>query len=231
MATQAYENFSANLKRAEALLRMFRAGSLKPQPGDRRGQGFPSHEEQQMLRATVVLTIGTLDAYLSDMTAEVIAAIVAGGDEPSEQARRTLRSVAKDFPEIGIELALMPTEADRQERARSLLIDYLTGPRSGTNHGVGGVNGALQRIRRPTDSIWSRLDQRVPASLGKRDPQTRKTVKPSAQEALTRWTDQRHAYVHRGDNSTVTLPQASGVAGFVAAVADEVDAEAAAAMP
>lgn len=231
LMTSAFLNFVENLNRAEALLRMFRAGTLKPKPGDKRTRGVPSHEEQQMLRAAVVLTIGTLDAYLSDMVAEVIAAVITSGQAPSEQARKTLRPIAKEFPEVGIELALMPIQADRQERARTLLVEHLTGPRSGTNHGVGGVNSALERISQPTTKVWSRLDPQVPASLGKRDPQTKKTVRPSAKDALEAWTKRRHTYVHRGDNSDVTLPQASGVAKLVAAVAMEVEKEAVTAMP
>ena len=60
-STPAYKALVLNLNRARALSRIFDAGSLKPKPGDKRSGGRPSDEERELLRATVIYSIGALD--------------------------------------------------------------------------------------------------------------------------------------------------------------------------
>lgn len=67
--TAAHKAFKLTIKRPQALLEMFDAGSLKPKRGNKRGVGKPSWQENELLRASVITAIGALDAYLSDVAA------------------------------------------------------------------------------------------------------------------------------------------------------------------
>lgn len=108
MSTEAYSAFEVNRFRAQSLVRMYRAGSLQPQPGQKRGQGTTGAEERQMLPAAVVLTIGTFDAFLADLAAEIAAGLVSSGKEPTEAARAALNAITKENPSIAVEIALLP---------------------------------------------------------------------------------------------------------------------------
>lgn len=170
-----------------------------------------------MLPAAVVLTIGTFDAYLADLAAEISARLVTSGKEPTEAARAALGQITKENPSIAVEIALLPDVSDRQERARLALLDYFTGTRSGTNHGVRGVEVAVARMGIPPGPYWNAVTRRVPAKLAKR------VGGKHPRQVLTEWTDLRHAYVHRGADTPVRLLEVIDLGKFVVSLAAELD--------
>lgn len=53
-------------------------------------------------------SVGALDAYLSDVAAEVLVAQLSDGNASADQARKTLARVDKEIPTLALELCYTP---------------------------------------------------------------------------------------------------------------------------
>jgi hypothetical protein len=211
--TDAYKAFLKNIARPKALQAMFDAGSLKPKKGDRRNAGKPTTQENELLRASVIVTIGALDAYLSDVAAEVLVAQLRSRGTRSEDARGLLRRVLKEVDTLPLELALLTDQDDREALIADVLRDHLTNKVS--NHGAKGVVSTVERMGARFD--WSCLDGKIPESLAfAKDPE-------SAPGLIDAWTERRHSLVHRGRTLVISSARAKALVSFVEAIAAEVD--------
>lgn len=213
--TDARKALAKNLKRTRALQLIFEAGSLKPTVGQRRGSGQPSNEERELLRAVVVFAIGALDAYLSDVAAEVLVAQLESAVLPAEEARNLLSRVTKEVPTLSFELALTTDRAQRRKAAKRAISDHLTTRVS--NHGPKGVAETMRRLNTEIDFAAINM-----AQFSKLETSDRK----GAADVLQWWTDKRHDLVHRGTTIQVSMEQSSALIGFVEALADCVEAKA-----
>lgn len=211
--TGAYSAFRKNIARPQALQAMFDGGSLKPKKGDRRGTGKPTKQENELLRASVIVTIGALDAYLSDVAAEVLVAQLRSSQPRSDDARALLRRVLKEVDTLPLELALLSSQKERETYAADALRDYLSNKVS--NHGAKGVAATAERMGVRFD--WRKLDNKIPASL----PSSKDPKHPAG--LLDAWTERRHALVHRGRALLITSPRAKALVDFVESIAAEVD--------
>lgn len=212
--TEAFKALQVNLKRPRALLEMFDAGTLKPTPGARRSRGKPGWQENELLRAAVIVGIGALDAYLSDVAAEVLVAQLERASNPNSDARNVLRRVMNEVDTLALELALLSDPAERREVARTAIVDHIANRVS--NHGAKGVAATLGRMGQPMD--WSGLNDKVPPCL------VVAGVKPTAPAVLDEWTNRRHKLVHQSKALRIKSEQARGLVDFVEAIAIAIDA-------
>lgn len=217
--TAALAAFKVTIKRPHALLEMFDAGSLKPKKGDKRGRGKPSWQENELLRAAVIMGIGALDAYLSDVAAEVLVAQLANADTPSSDARAVLKQVLDEIKTLPLELALLTDPGKRKEVAQAAIQDHLANRVS--NHGAKGVATTLARMGETIE--WSELDASI------RDDLKLNNVKSSPAALLDAWTQRRHALVHHGKALRIGGPAARALIRFVEDIAAVVDVRAVAA--
>lgn len=218
--TDARATLAKNLTRTRALQRIFEAGNLKPQTGQRRGSGQPSSEERELLRAVVVFAIGALDAYLSDVAAEVLVAQLEGAASLGDEARNLLRRVTKEIDTLALELALTTDPAQRRVVAQEAISDHLANRVS--NHGPKGVAATMGRLG--TEIDFDAID------MSRFGPLTT-TERNRAADVLQWWTDRRHALVHRGSAIQVNMEQSSALIDFVEALADHVDSQALRSLP
>src|SRR3954451_3553341 len=181
IVTAAYFAFAQNVGRARALSRIFDSGSLKPKTGDQRGRGKPSDEERELLRATVIFSIGALDAYLSDVAAEVLVGQLENARLPTSDARNVLQRVQKEIPTLSLELALTSDADERRQLAQQAITDHLANRVS--NHGAAGVASTLGRLGATID--WEAV------SLGAKS-KLRTSPRQSSAAVLDRWTERRH---------------------------------------
>jgi len=221
--TDAMSALRTNLERAQAFTRIFDAASTKPTPGTKRGRGKPSREENELLRAAVIFSLGALDAYLSDVATEVlIAQLDKAATGPNTDTRALLRRVMNEIPTLPMELALAGNTKLRHQIIRDALADHLGNRVS--NHGPKGVSDTLQRMGEAVD--WD--DVSVPPGLGTTASGTKKPADAAA--ALKHWTQIRHGLIHQGKRPQVKSEPAKALIEFVTAIATHVDSKAQAAM-
>lgn len=223
--TQAWDVLKKNVNRTRSFTRIFFAGSTKPARGDKRGRGKPSNEENELLRAAIVFSIGALDAYLSEVTAEVlIAQIEYASSAPTSDARAILRRVVREDNTLALELALTIDPAKRRTVARQAILDHLTS--SVSNHGSKAVANTLSRIGGTgPDKLWGSLN-----SMLEKWPDLATSGRTAA-AILDHWTDQRHRLVHEGRAVPVTGKQIEQLINFIEALGTEVDKEAVGNLP
>ncbi len=176
--TAAKSTFDLNIERAGYFLELH--GNLqggKP--------GAPLKPVRELPRASVVFAVGALDAYLSDMSAEVLLALLARS-VASTEARDLLGKIQRELPTLALEVLLLSDSAARKTRVQEALSDHLYNKVS--HHGPTGVATALVRIGGKPADVWSAL-----ASKGFANPETE----------LDRWTKCRHEIVHQGKKPTV----------------------------
>lgn len=211
--TAAHKTFQLTIKRPRALLEMFDAGSLKPTDGAKRSRGKPSWQENELLRASVITAIGALDAYLSDVAAEVLVAQLENADTPGSDARNVLKQVMDEIKTLPLELALVTDVSKRREVARAAIQEHLANRVS--NHGAKGVAATLGRMGETID--WSKLDNCVTPNL------KFKGAKDSPAALLDAWTQRRHELVHQGKAVRISSSAAHALLDFVIAIASAVD--------
>jgi hypothetical protein len=211
--TDAYQAFRKNIARPKALQAIFDAGSLKPKKGERRSSGKPTTRENELIRASVIVTIGALDAYLSDVAVEVLVAQLGTVQPRSDQARSLLRRILKELETLPLELALLSDQEDRKAVVADALRDHLTNKIS--NHGAKGVVATVERMGTQFD--WTRLEDKVPISLALSGDPT------SPAGLLDAWTGRRHALVRQGKAPRIKILGAKALVKFVEAIAEEVD--------
>lgn len=73
-------------------------------------------------RGAVVFAVGALDAYLSDVSADVI--VTGLRSEPGRSdLREVLRQVQKEVPTLSLEVALLPLETDRVSHIQNAVLE------------------------------------------------------------------------------------------------------------
>ena len=86
LETDSHKRLAKNLRRCDGLLSIFDSPG-----GTRRKKGQPRTEERDLLRAVIVLSVGALDAFLSDVVVELLPEVAANSNATSvfdEVARR-----------------------------------------------------------------------------------------------------------------------------------------------
>ena len=206
MATDSKTTFDINAERAGYFLVIHEAA----QGGV---VGAPITPVRELPRAAVVFAVGALDAYLSEVSAEVLIKQIAAAT-PSFDVRDALRRVDSEIPTLSLEVALVPSQQERTQRIRNAIVDHFHNRVS--HHGAKGVSNAVERIGgRPTD-VWNHV---------------RSLRFANAHADLDRWTNIRHQIVHQGKKSPVRRREAQRCIKLVSAIAEAVDNQAENLMP
>jgi hypothetical protein len=197
VSTKARDTFKINVTRASYFLDIHQEAQ--------EGAGAPSAPYQELSRGAVVFAIGALDAYMSEVSAEVMVRDLQKA-LASTDVREVLKRIHADLPTLALEVALVPTQGERVQRIREAIVDHFQNRVS--MHGAKAVAATAARVGARVADVWSTLGQR-----GYQDPQ----------EQLDRWTDIRHQIVHQGRKPRVRRPQARDCIGLVAEVVDVLD--------
>jgi hypothetical protein len=181
MQTDAKKAFDINIRRASYFLDIHQETQT--------GAGAPTLARRELPRGAVVFAVGALDAYLSDVSADVV--VTGLRSEPGRQdLRDVLRQVQKEIPTLSLEVALLPRETDRVSHIQNAVLDYFRTSVSG--HGVKAVSAAVHRMGpRPSD-FWAEIEDEY----------------PDARAQLDHWTEIRHQIVHLGMRPRVWRPHA-----------------------
>lgn len=170
-----------------------------------RGRGAPTNPYRELPRGAVVFAVGALDAYLSEVSAEVMVHGL-GNAIASSDARETLKRIQNAIPTLALEVAVLPTEAQRLERIRGAVVDHFQNRAS--MHGARAVSATAERIGTTASDVWSALGSR-----GSRQ----------AAETLDRWTDIRHQVVHQGRSPPVRRREARQCIKLIEKIAGVLD--------
>jgi hypothetical protein len=167
--TKAYKRLRKNLERGKTLLHEF----FDLPGGSPRTAGQPRSHEQELLRSVLVLGIGALDAYLSELTTELVPKLARGGT-----AFTIFDRLMKD--QGGLILQAIYLGSNDLERALADAVEsYLAGSVMHGSKAVMQVNGWCALTLGATDFNGGRFS--------------------SAFKSLDSWTDKRHRIVHRGE--------------------------------
>jgi len=162
--SEAFKVFDKNVDRSQAFLNIFDVDRTK---------GRPTNDEQELLVATIVMSIGALDAFLHDLVLELVPRF--GGDGPRFKAMT--KEMARQDPGLAIRMQYHP---DSHEVAfREALSEWLN---SQSFHGTLKVIQTGELLGFDVD--FPRAGRNAGVS------------RPEA--ALDRFTERRHAIVHRG---------------------------------
>lgn len=180
--TQARQAFDLNVQRASYFLDIHEDAQ--------QGAGAPSLPYRELPRGAVVFAVGALDAYLSEVSAEVMVRDFQD-TIASTDSRETLKRIQSDLPTLALEVAVLSTQAERVKRVRDTIVDHFQNRVS--MHGAKAVSATAGRVGAKAADVWSALGTR-----GFHDAQNR----------LDAWTDTRHQIVHQGKKPTVRRPEA-----------------------
>ena len=186
--------FETNISRTAAFLRIFDRPNGRP-----RTRGRPTDNEKELLRATVVFAVATLDAYLHDL---VLEQVPRRGIQSGEM-REALKTIAKDDPSLALRVALTDDKSQRLDEFRAALDSWLS---SKAFHGPEAVIRALGFVGCPTN-------ERVLASQLGEDWATQ----------LREWTDKRHRMVHRAEQPYIRRADAGRCVDLVRRIVSVVD--------
>lgn len=167
--TEAYKRLRKNLGRGETLLDRF----FDNPGGTPRHAGQPESHEQELLRSVLVLTVGAIDAFLSDVLIETIPRIAK-----VTNAQSIFDQLARARPGLLLRAFFVGRDQLEQELTDVIEAEFLGDPMHGSK--------AVTRV-----SDWCAL------GLGWRDFNT--DPFPEALKSLDDWTDRRHRIVHRGE--------------------------------
>jgi hypothetical protein len=183
--TKAYKRLLKNLTRGEVLLNQFfdRPGGKPRQPGQ------PKSHEQELLRSVLVLTVGALDAFLSDLLIEFLPKLAAQGS-----ADRVFDRLGRENP--GLVIRALFIGGDEVQTALTSAIE--------AEFEAKVMHGA-KAVRQVAD--WCAL------GLGNHDFDT--TAYPDALSTLDSWTLKRHRIVHRGELVKMKREDAATILGLV----------------
>ena len=92
MPTQAKNVFDTNIERSGYFLKIHEDAQ--------NGAGAPALRFRELPRASIVFTVGAVDAYLSDMSAEVLIAQLQSAP-PTQQMREILKRIQNELPTLG----------------------------------------------------------------------------------------------------------------------------------
>jgi hypothetical protein len=200
--TDAKKTFDVNIQRATYFLDIHE----QTQPG----VGAPTNARRELPRGAVVFAVGALDAYLSEVSAEIIVGRLKKAEAPTAY-RDVLRQVNRDVPTLPLEVALLPTKDSREQRVRDAITEYFF--TKATHHGTAGVAAVLQRLDRKPSDFWSAL-----ASQGHANAPAR----------LDNWTNKRHEIVHEGKRPQARRPATRKFVELAEAIVAEIEKYAAA---
>jgi hypothetical protein len=157
-----------------------------------------------VLPGAVVFAVAAIDAYLSEVQAEVIVSQLKGSGA-SPDSREILKVVQQEIPTLALEVALLQSEADRLLHISDAIVHHFENNVS--NFGVKGVANALRRMGARSTDFWAGLT---------------KSGFDGAPGELDYWTTVRHEIVHQGKRPVVRRPHArdfiSLAKGIVAAL-------------
>jgi hypothetical protein len=195
--TEARRAFDVNIQRASYFLDIHEEAQ--------QGAGAPPLPYRELPRGAVVFAVGALDAYLSEVSAEVMVrdfqSTVASND-----ARETLKRIQSDLPTLALEISVLENHNARLQRIRDVIVDHFQNRVS--MHGVKAVSATAGRIGAKALGVWSALDSRSFAG---------------AQASLDKWTDIRHQVVHQGKKPTVRRPDARKCLSLITEIVDVLD--------
>lgn len=205
MATETKSTFDVNLRRSGHFLSIHESvhGGA---------QAAPERPVRELPRAAVVFAIGALDAYLSDVSAEVIVALLQR-DLPEGEIREILKRVQSEVPTLPLELLLVEGQDQRISRVQQAVADHLHNRVS--NHGKKAVSRTMERLGGSPQDLWSALGA---SGFG------------NAADDLDVWTQKRHQIVHQGQTVPVRREQARNCIRLVRAIGDRIEAQAARAL-
>lgn len=201
-------------------------------------------EYKELSRASLVFSIGAFDAYLSEITAEVLVNGLRNGTgivANSTRARNALQSVTKALPTLALELALKSDEAERTALARSVIVEHFH--TSVSNHGKKAVDATIEIVdpHRNIKGYWDAVatDERCENIIrdvknriaSDRSARSGRTNSPArefpeemgASQLFEYWTDRRHRIVHQGENLGVWQEEATSCAALIALLGDRID--------
>ena len=186
--TESYKRLKRNLTRGDTLLEEF-----FDKPGGKvRGAGQPKGHEQELLRAVLVLTVGAIDAFLSDLLVELLPRIAAASPDAAVFDR-----IAKDNP--GLVLRALYLGSPERDAALAEVIEAHF--QSKTMHGAKAVRQVCH---------WCVL------SLD--DSAFNSTNTSQTLSSLDGWTDKRHQIVHRGERIKLTRANAGDLIKLVESI-------------
>lgn len=205
MATNAKLAFDVNIQRASYFLDIHEATQS--------GAGAPTRPRRELPRGAIVFAVGAIDAYLCEVSAEILIAQVKQSSA-SAALRETLTRVQKEIPALALEVAFLDTQASRMARIHKSIVEYFQNQTS--QFGAKGVSATITRLGGNPEDVWSVLIQQ-----GHHDPQ----------QLLDRWTDVRHQIVHQGKKPRVWRPHARNFIQFAEALVQRVDSVVASLVP
>ena len=176
MASEAKKAFNVNIQRSGYFLDIHQQAHPSA--------GAPTLPYRELPRAAVVFAIGALDAYLSELAAEVMVQRLRKGIASSE-ARDVLQKIERKMPSLALEAALFQREEQRLGFVQQAIANYYHS--SVSNHGPDSVGDVCKALNLSVSLVWS--DSTV-TSLG-------------GPAELKRWTEVRHQIVHRGEKPRV----------------------------
>lgn len=167
--TESFKTLEWNLNRTETLLATY----FDNPGGHPRARGQPNATEQELLRGVLVLAVGTLDAFLSQLVAETLPEVA---EKPT--AGEVFNSIARENPGLVLR-ALFLKEDARNDALNAAVEAQLVGR---PMHGKSAVITAAR---------WCSVDltsSEIDSACGI----------PDVLEKLDAWTKTRHDIVHRG---------------------------------
>ena len=197
MATKAMQTFRANIKRAGYFLDLHEAHTDTP--------GAPTLPLRELPRAAVVFAVGALDAYLAELSAEIILHQVTTASTKSD-TRAVLKRVQADLPTMALEVALLSSSSDRLQYVRDQIAQHFYHRVS--LFGADGVADVLARMGVKVRPFWDIL-----ASKG--------FDSPAAE--LDKWTAKRHDIIHEGKSPRAPRGETRSFVELVRVIAVELD--------
>ena len=186
--TQSFHRLRTNLGRGETLLSEF-----FDRPGGRpRRAGQPRAHEQELLRSVLVLTVGALDAFLSELVIELVPRLARAGTAHAIFNRLMSENA-------GLILQAVYLSPDDLQRA---LADVIEG------HFSAKVMHGSRALRQAVD--WCNL------GLSNNDFDGQRFL--TALVTLDDWTDKRHRIVHRGELVRMRRDDATDVIELVRSI-------------
>jgi len=184
--TLSFKRLRKSLNRGDTLLDKF-----FDRPGGKvRSVGKPKAHEQELLRAVLVLTIGSLDAFLSELLVELLPGMARVSPEAAVFDR-----VAKENP--GLVLRAMYLGGIEEALSEAIEAHF----QAKTMHGA-------KAVRQVSD--W--------CSLGLSDASYNSTRFPAALPTFDGWTEKRHRIVHTGELVKMKRTDASDVIALVESI-------------
>jgi len=204
--TAARGVFEKNAARAEHFLEIHKDFFEDSEEEDKKKRGAPTAPYRELPRAAVVFAVGALDAYLSEVSAEVMVKQLQAAPG-SKEAKSILKRVQAELPGLALEVSLLSTQQHRTDRIQQAITQHFHDHVS--NHGPQAVSATVGRIGGNSDRIWATID----------------LAWPKSRQLLQDWTDARHRIVHQGKSERIRRPEADDCIKLIRKIVKAVDAE------